>query len=352
MKKFFTSFSIISVITIFLFVLINFFISISWKYYNSKKYELNDPFPKNIQKVFEISNVDQRILHRDTHYLSYYFKAFVGPLPKNFKSKYVNYDTISGRKTLNPQECEKIFYFFGGSTAFGWLSIDDKTIASYLSEILNKNSKKNCVYNYGSPWFYSKQENNLFISLLETQRIPNYAIFLNGINERCGGFIYEKNIRNQFAEINTKHRTGIFYAKMPSVIKSLPIVQLYERLINKNIVQFQLLDENIKCSDETFKNNFISRLKLRQKICDIYSIKCISFLQPFGGINGKIYPGSQNLKSQFRKYDLFKSIDQSLIVDVTNALDNDNKKFSYVDATHYSHNANYLIALQIAKNIF
>lgn len=352
MKKFFISFSIISIISIFLFILLNAFISYSWKFYNTKKYLKQDPFPEYIQKNFTLSLSDQRILHKNTHDLKYYFKSFVGPLPKNFKSKFVNTNKDIGRKTLNPPTCEKNIFLFGGSTTFGWLSIDDQTIASYLSKILNKKFKNNCVYNYGTPWFYSKQENNLLINLTENDKIPDYAVFLDGINEMCGGFTYEKNIRNQFAEINTQHRTEIFYAKIPALVKSLPIIHFYDRLVNNRIVSFDVLEENVKCNDEDYKKNFVNRLKLRKNICELYSIKCKSFLQPFGGIHGKIYPGSDELKSQFRKYDLFKSIDNSLITDISYSLNDDVEEFSYVDTVHYSSNANYLIAKEIVNKVF
>lgn len=351
MKKGVVFFSIIFLISIILFILINIFIAYSWQFYNAKNYQKNNPFPEYINEVFNISLSDQRILHRDTHLMKYYFKSFVGPLPKNFNSKFVNYDTKNGRKTINPEKCDKNFFLFGGSSTFGWLSTDDETIASHLSRILNQSSDKNCVFNYGSPWFYSKQENNLLINLAENNKIPDQAIFIDGINERCGGFTYEKNIRDQFQEINTQHRTQIFGAKIPALLNSLPIMQLFDRLINKNIVQFITLNENTKCSDEIYKNNFENRLKLRKDICNLFSIKCDSFLQPFGGIHGKIYPGSDRLKTQFRKYNLFKTIDSDLIYDISSSLDNDDQKYSYVDDVHYSHNANLLIAKKISEKI-
>ena len=350
MKKKFSTFSIIFLISLFLFFLLNIFITYSWQFYNAKKYEKNNSFPDYIHELFSISSPDQSILHRDTHLMKYYFKSFVGPLPKNFSSKFVNYSK-DGRKTVNPKKCEKIFFLFGGSTTFGWLSTDNQTIASHLSRELNEFSDNNCVYNYGSPWFYSKQENNFLINLVENNKIPDHAIFIDGINERCGGFTYEKNIRDQFEEINTQHRTQIFGAKIPSLLKSLPIMQLYSRLVNNNMVQFIILEENINCSDKILKTNFENRLKLRKEICNLYSINCISFLQPFGGIHGKIYPGSDGLESQFRKYNLFKTIDTDLIYDISSVLDNDDKKYSYVDSVHYTHNANSLIAKKIANRI-
>ena len=198
MKKFFTNVSIVIFITFILFIVINIFISYSWKLYNFKKYEKKDPFSIDVQKTFNLSKEELRILHRDTHNLKFYFKSFTGPKPKNYVSKFINYDISNGRKTTNPTNCEKKYFLFGGSTTFGWLSIDNETIASHLSKIINEEKKNTCVYNYGVPFFYSKQENNFLINLIEEEKIPDYAIFLDGINERCDGYAYEKNIKRQF----------------------------------------------------------------------------------------------------------------------------------------------------------
>ena len=351
MRKFFTNVSIIFLISLILFIVINILISLSWQYYNLKKYENSDPFTVDVQNTFDLSKEELRTLHKDTHNLKYFFKAFTGPQPNNYETKFVNYNIDKGRKTINPKNCEKSYFIFGGSTTFGWLSTDDKTIASNLSKILNKTNKNTCVYNYGIPWFYSKQENNLLINLIEEKKIPHYAIFLDGINERCDGFAYEENIKRQFSEINRSHRTLIFNAKLPALVNSLPFIQLYDRMINKSIKPFDVDDYSLKCSGQELKSNFENRLKIRNEICNLFLIRCKSFLQPFGGVNGKIYPGSENLENQFIKYNLFKNIDDKLILDISKVLDNDPNKLSYVDRVHYTHNANYLIAQAISEHI-
>jgi len=353
MKKFITSLSHITVITLLLFLLINLIIAFSWKYFNTKNALTKNPFPTYIQEIIELNDADQKILFRDTHNMKYHFKAFVGPILKNVESKFINYDTEKGRATSNPKNCKKKIFMFGGSTTFGWLSTDDQTIASHLSNILSKNSMQYCVYNYGSPTHYSKQENNFFINLIENNNIPDYAIFLDGINEACTGYVYEKNIEIMFEEINASHRSHLVLKKIPGFIKSMPFIQLYDRLVLKKTVDFIDAEEMFNCPDKQRKSNFESRLKLRQKICEINFVKCKSFLQPFGGMHGNVYPGSTTyLKSMQIRYNLFKEIDNSLIKDISSALDEDTNKFSYVDNLHYSHNANFLIASKIFNTTF
>ena len=47
---------------------------------------------------------------------------------------------------------------------------------------------------------------------------PDFAIFIDGVNERCNGFIYEKHIRDQFDEIMghagalIRHKNGMIEA--------------------------------------------------------------------------------------------------------------------------------------------
>jgi hypothetical protein len=335
----------------FLFlILINIFISISWKFYNNFKFSNNNPFPKIVRSNFKLNDKEQTTLFKNTHQMKYYFQGFVGPLPTDFKSEYVNYNKAEGRKTFNNKiNCEKKIVFFGGSTTFGWLSVDDKTIPSFFSKNLNNNDTNYCIFNYGSPWFYSQQENNLLINLVDRKIIkPDIAIFIDGVNERCNGFTYEKNLRKQFNEIMVDHRTEIINKKISPLIRSLPIYQLFDRMVNKRSAQFEILPDNINCNKKELTKLFQTRLELRLKICENYNVQCVSFLQPFGGLHGNSYPIKKKLKEDHRNmYDAFKKLPEDLIINIADSLDNDESEFSYVDFLHYSHSSNDLISKKI-----
>tara|TARA_B100000965_G_scaffold290609_1_gene248412 strand:- start:292 stop:1371 length:1080 start_codon:yes stop_codon:yes gene_type:complete len=353
MKKNFQIFINIFFFTIFFLILINVFISISWKFYNNFKYSNKNPIPELVRSNYKLNDEQQAILHKNTHSMKYYYRAFVGPLPDDFESEFVNYNKKTGRKTVNKtNNCKKNVVFFGGSTTFGWLSTDEETIPSQFSKNLADDLSNYCVYNFGSPWFYSKQENNLLINLMDKKMIkPDFAIFIDGVNERCNGFIYEKHIRDQFDEIMVDHRTQIVKKKILPLVRSLPIYQLFDRIFLQKR-HFQILNENHICTDLELKNLFQSRLEMRLKICENYGIQCLSFLQPFGGIHGNIYPTSKNLINQHKnKYKLFKEIPENLIINIADALDGDVNKYSYVDELHYSHDANNLISKKILTSI-
>ena len=354
MKNKFQIFINICFFTLLFLLILNILISVTWKYYNNFKYSKNNPFPEIVRSNFELNDKDQSILHINTHKMKYYYKSFVGPLPDNFVSEYVNFNKSSGRKTYNNYtNCEKNIVFFGGSTTFGWLSTDEKTIPSFFSKNLATENKNYCVFNFGSPWFYSKQENNYLIDLIERNTIkPDIAIFIDGVNERCNGFVYDKNLREQFDEIIVDHRTEIAMKKFLPFVTSLPIYQLLDRVFEKKHSQMMVLSENTNCSKKELKNLFQSRLEMRLKICKNYQIECVSFLQPFGGVNGKTYPVSKKFKNQHVKLlEVFKDLPDNLILDISSALNNDKNKYSYVDALHYSHFANDLISKEIIYNL-
>ncbi len=335
---------------LFFFLIINFFVSISWKFYSSYKLNKQNPFPEFVRSNYEITDKDQRVLYIDTEKkIKFKFSPFLGAIPKDFQSKFVNFNYSNGRKTYNLGNCEKKIVFLGGSTTFGWLSIDNKTIPSEFSKILNNKLYNYCVYNYGLPSFYSEQENNLLKDLNYRNIIkPDIAIFLDGINETCYGFTYDKAISNQFSEIMVSHRTDLYKKKIIPFLQSTPLFQLMDRLINTKKKDLDYRPSN--CDEQKLNDLFLLRLKLRLQICDELKVSCFTFLQPFGGINGNIYPFE--LPNRFKKkYEKFKKIPNNLLIDITDSLDNDKNKYSYVDPFHYSHKSNRLIANSIFEKI-
>ena len=94
MEKILTLFKQIIYLTFFIlffFLIINFFVSISWKLYSSYKLNKQNPFPEFVRSNFKISNEEQKILYIDTEKnIKFEFLPFLGAIPKNFKSKFVN----------------------------------------------------------------------------------------------------------------------------------------------------------------------------------------------------------------------------------------------------------------------
>ena len=359
MKNFFLKTIIVFSITLLFFIILNIFISYSWRFYNNYKYNTYNPLI-NVKKAYILDEKAQAILHKETHNLKFEYIPYLGAVPKNYKSKFVNFNSNFGRENFNNSSCEKMIFFFGGSTTFGWLNEDYNTIPALFKKISDKNLDNFCVFNFGSPWFFSKQENMYLLNLIEKKNKPDYAFFIDGVNETCHGYNYSKNFKESFSEINVEHRTLIFNKKMITLIKSLPIYQLADRL-SGNIVNFKF-DPDEDCNEnEKIEELFELRLKFRFDFCNSHEISCLTFLQPFGGVHGSIYPSTRDFSLQMdKKYNSIKKVIKksefieakhnykNSIFDISNVFKKD-KKIYYVDNLHYSSYGNELLANEIYK---
>jgi hypothetical protein len=76
-------------------------------------------------------------------------------------------------------------YFFGESTTM-CAGTDLTTIASYFQEHLDGRligGKQVRAYNFGRAFYFSTQERILFQQLLLNGSVPDFAIFIDGLNE-------------------------------------------------------------------------------------------------------------------------------------------------------------------------
>ncbi len=84
-------------------------------------------------------------------------------------------------------------WVFGGSTTFGYGLPDAETIPAHLAAELAPNV---AVYNFGQGYFYSSQELALFYRLLvSTEVLPEFVIFIDGINESMAEPFYSEALR-------------------------------------------------------------------------------------------------------------------------------------------------------------
>lgn len=104
-----------------------------------------------------------------------------------YRGKHINISPDGIRRTWNPdfsnKDLVKTVFCFGGSTLWGYGARDDFTIASLLSKKLNRKGARYRVINYGEPAYTSTQEVIYFILLLKEGKIPDYAIFFDGVND-------------------------------------------------------------------------------------------------------------------------------------------------------------------------
>ena len=201
-----------------------------------------------------------------------------------------------------PIHVKKDFFFYGGSTTWGYNVADNQTIPAYFLKVLIDNNYKNfCVYNFGGGSYFSTQENIRFQKHLLEGKIKknDFILFIDGLNEsgqrktRVTDYLSEA-----FKPANEKF-WNIYKLTLPTFIKSLPVVQLSNRLLKKF---FNLdLDQNVGIAGSirlipndllaTFERN----INIRKGICMVEEINCFTFLQPFAGTMEYILPQEMEL---------------------------------------------------------
>lgn len=340
------NFSLIFLITLVTFFLINLFVYISWPLYSKYK-TINHSYIDEQVKLLNMTNEDLNILYKETwkNYHKFTYKPFIGHSETKRKGKFVNFDQENGRKVLRPINCKSNIYLYGGSTMFGYNVADKDTIAQELQNLMGD---KYCIYNHGRAYFYSKQENNLFTQHIENNHSIDHAFFLDGINERCGGYEYDKHLSISF-QILVERPYKMWEKTLISFFYSLPVTQFYNSIKKKNR-WINNPDNNIleieSCKKKIpFNVLFEKRTKLRHALCNEENIKCYSFLQPFAGVHGKQIEKLLDKPKQKQLLDKYNTLKKNkyYVVDLGYILEKDNN-LSYIDGVHYSPESNKKIA--------
>ena len=162
------NFSLIFLITLFLFIFLNILIVVTWPIYSSFNSQ-NHSYINEQVELLDLSDEDLVILNNETwkNYDKFRFIPFLGHSETNRVGKFVNFSEENGRKINRPDNCKNFVYLYGGSTTFGYNVTDNQTIGYYLQNFFDN---KTCVYNHGRAYYYSKQENNLFINHIENKK--------------------------------------------------------------------------------------------------------------------------------------------------------------------------------------
>ena len=337
--------SLIIINTLILFIIVNAAVVFLWPVYSNLKSNKHNYKIEQIN-LLNMENDDLVLLYNETwrNYDKFKFVPFTGHSEKNREGKFVNFTEENGRKVNRPNSCKKYIYLYGGSTTFGYNVTDEQTIGQYIQNFLND---EYCIYNHGRAYYYSKQENHLFFLHIENKKKIDYAIFLDGINERCGGYEYQNQINNSFSLLVEKPYL-MWKSSLKRFFLTLPIVQLNNSLFGKG--RWIHDEENNILIIDSCKNKvpleelFEKRIVQREAVCTEFKIKCFSFLQPMAGVHGVqidelLNEGlTSSLKEKYNKLSKTKKA-----IDIGYVLDKDSK-LSYIDAVHYSPLTNKKIA--------
>jgi len=280
---------------------------------------------------------------------------------------------VKGLEPLKNCSTIKEIWMFGGSTTYGVGVPYSENIPSYLQEILSSHHVCYKVINYGVPYHYSKQEIINFVnSLLDNDKLPSIAIFLDGLNDfgQPGS-----TIRGE------PHFTPVLTSLVPKgsdpgdksgSLFNLKIISFLQKKLSRSPISSESHYSNydlpagytdVSAAKEISEKFTKNTLKLG-KICEVYVIKCFRFLQPVAAVdytppfNDALTTWTQDntRASRFRYgYNLVRGNSSANLrgikfIDISSVFRN-YTGIPYVDGGHYSPRANKLIANSIYSAI-
>lgn len=134
------------------------------------------------------SEIDQ--VQRECYSLRYVYAPFVEFRPLPTAKKFVNvteggYRMGQKGQPWPPRETDFVVFVFGGSTTFCYGLRDEETLVAALENELQAlwPGKMVQCYNFGCGYYFSTQEKVLFEMLLTAGHVPDFAIFIDGLND-------------------------------------------------------------------------------------------------------------------------------------------------------------------------
>lgn len=350
------------------FIFLNIFLAIMWPIINDFRMNNKTYYDQKILKIIGIDRDEELTFYKEMwNDRKFKYLQFAGQYEnETFNQKYFNVTKNNGRKIINKKNCTKRFFFYGSSQTFGYNVKDNQTIPAYFKEILNKNypDKIFCVYNFGSASHFSTQETVFFQTHILKKKIKrdDFIFFLDGFAEDGNRETRVDRLLNKMFQVTNYKYWNKYKFTFPQFFESLPLVQLYKRIMQKIRLENSNLDakgeisENEKLSkqDEIF-HVFQNNVNFRKAICNELNLNCFTFLIPYpllSGVYEKNIFKRDNLEldkqQNLELYQLLKNTEG--IIDINNALDNETE-LSYIDHGHFSPKASLAIAKKIYLNI-
>ena len=336
-------FKLFFVILLF-FTLFNLIIAFLWSIKTTIKFYNFTPYSEEFTSSLNLTKQEALDLYLETWQRERLFEydEFTGFKESiNQNGNYVTIDRTNGRLVKNnPKKCEKNIFFYGGEKIFGYDVTNDQTIPYFFRELLNKNEKNYCVFNFGRRSYNSTQENILLQKHLLKNKIneKDIIIFLDGSNENGNNQILNTYFINEnYNELHQKYwKLGT--AGLKYFFSLLPVTQLTEVLIKKfSKNSSDNFDKGIS-KDKLNEILFVYKknLNIRKGICSVNNLNCFNFL---------LFIENNLINNQ--KNEIFKN--ENLVNNLTNF---GNKEILVNKYSSLSPSSNKFLAKQIFKIIF
>lgn len=301
-----------------------------------------------------------------------------------FHSRWLNTDGNGHRLTRAPrssgQNRLKVFVF-GGSTTFGYGVADEHTIPSYLQTFLEEGDPATAVSvsNYAQGYYYSSQEMQAFFGLLKQGIVPNYVVFIDGLNDigirtqRVLGFDEPWFTPDMTALWDA--RRGASQQAGPALNQSttdsamlsrLPIVR-FARSIASRILPRSVPDvdkksepkqsqpvavdsEQVAREVESITSVYLANMAMTQAVCRQYRITCLFVWQPvpFYKYDVRLLRNpSLNIRPHWKQvFTVMSELHRENFLYLGDMLEKSSMK-AYVDQVHYNERVNGEIAKAI-----
>ncbi|MCE5273072.1 SGNH/GDSL hydrolase family protein [bacterium] len=239
----------------------------------------------------ERSQVDK--LLRESWMRNLEYEPFTQYREARFKGEYVNVDEHGFRSngedsTWPPDSGACNVFLFGGSTTFNYGVADSCTIAARLQEILAQDTGKPVrVYNFGRAMYYSTQERVLFEKLLLEGKVPQMAVFIDGLNE----FSHPDDVPNYTRSLEN-HLRAIAHFKPDYKSKSVFFREMFP-LADIIFTQIsRLFQRNASVPEENFSHSadsvlcgqiiqrYLQNKKMTEAVASGYGVKARFVWQP------------------------------------------------------------------------
>ena len=129
-----------------------------------------------LQEIYEI-------MSEGSHVITPAYEPWTTFKEPPYRGKWVNVTADGYRLNGQPHQREQPpsvqVFVFGGSTTFGYGVKDADTIPARLEAELPNSA----VTNYGRGYYYSSLELMLFLKLLKEGKVPDAAVFIDGLND-------------------------------------------------------------------------------------------------------------------------------------------------------------------------
>jgi len=289
-----------------------------------------------------------------------------------FNGTFVNVSTAGFRKhhDQGPWPIDHRFYnvfVFGGSTTFGYGVADDATVPAYLQQVMTSAMGRDVrVYNFGNSSFHSTQERARFEHLLMTDRIPDMAIFIDGLNE-FGKALESDELHNVEAAYNAGSPPPMLVVleRLPVVRAGRAIKRRMRARVRRSTAAAAYLDRSDTTQTvrivEAAIDRYLHNVHLCESAAAAYGVKTLFVWQPVPMYHYDLsrhpfaeggFPANRFARAGYERF--------AGMVQRTSPSENflwcadmqrDLEGTLYVDKIHYSPALNRLLAEEISRRI-